>query len=277
MTAGYVPRNADYYKEYNAAAGSDVGVRCTLMSPSTCPDGNTLCKCLEELKRKRQEATVAVSETNSRSGHQQHSQRNHYKERNETDFGNINVVLRTRSSESFRTEQRRLSVPDLADLAHTSLTNGVTGVLATAKALTSKLGRNPRTGELQTINEGLVTPVIRRKQYIKDIHGNNSTNDWRTGSLLQKPSLTHKELAKQAEQEDIRHDGRDGAEPIFTRNPVICANYYYHYCCCLGHEVLKDKYFVDLCMYVWCASVCVVCYLLIAAGVGDISATLNRH
>lgn len=60
-------------------------------------------------------------------------------------------------------------------------------------------------------------------------------------------------------------------------SPVICANYYYHYCCCLGHEVLKDKYFVDLCMYVWCASVCVVCYLLIAAGVGDISATLNRH
>uniref|UniRef100_A0A1I8ECI0 Uncharacterized protein n=1 Tax=Wuchereria bancrofti TaxID=6293 RepID=A0A1I8ECI0_WUCBA len=216
LTAGYVPRNADYYKEYNAGAGSDVGVRCALMPPSTCPDGNTLRKCLEELKRKRQEAAVAVSE-NSRSGHQQHSQRNHYKERNETDFGNINVVLRTRSSESFRTEQRRLSVPDLADLAHNSLTNGVTGVLATAKALTSKLGRNPRTGELQTINEGLVTPVIRRKQYIKDIHTNNATNDWRTGSLLQKPSSTHKDLAKQAEQEDVRHDGRDGAEHIFTR------------------------------------------------------------
>ncbi|VDK87295.1 unnamed protein product [Onchocerca ochengi] len=216
LTSGYVPRTAAYYtKHNNSGTGGNVSVRCALMPPSTCFDENTLLKCLEELKRKKQEATVAVSEANSRSRQQQ--QRNYRKETSEIDFGKINVVLRARSSESFRTDQRRLSVPDLADLTHNPLANGVAGVTATAKALTSKLGRNPRTGELQTINEGLVTPVVRRKQYIKGIHANNTANNCCVANLLQKSSPNHKKLAKQTEQEYLRYGDHDGSEHIFTR------------------------------------------------------------
>ncbi|EJD76625.1 CBR-TAG-333 protein [Loa loa] len=220
LTAGCVSHITANYREDNVSTGSDVGFRCALMPSPTCLDENSLRRCLEELKRKRQETATVVLEANSKSRQQQHSQRNHHKETSKIDFGDLNVVLRTHSSESFRTDQRRLSVPDLADLAHNSLANGVTGVVATAKALTSKLGRNPRTGELQTINEGLVTPVVRRKQYIKDIkdiHANNTANDWCSGILLQRPLATHKKLAKEAEKEHLRRDGRNGAEHIFTR------------------------------------------------------------
>ncbi|VDM44398.1 unnamed protein product [Toxocara canis] len=66
--------------------------------------------------------------------------------------------------------QHRLSVPDLAELAHSKKGNGASkGVASSAKALTSKLGRSPATGELQAINEGLVTPVVRRKEYLREI------------------------------------------------------------------------------------------------------------
>ncbi|VDM96787.1 unnamed protein product [Onchocerca ochengi] len=166
-----------------------------------------------------QEATVAISEANFRSRLQQ--QRNHHKEMIEIDFGKINVVLRVRSSESFRTDQRRFSVPYLGDLTHNPLANGVAGVTATVKALTSKLGRNPRTGELETINEGLVTPVVRHKQYIKDIHANNTANNCCAANLLQKSSPNHKKLAKQTEQEHLRYGDHDGSEHIFTRKLVI--------------------------------------------------------
>ncbi|VBB26560.1 unnamed protein product [Acanthocheilonema viteae] len=238
LTTGYVPRIATHNMEHNAdGSGSDVSVRCALMPPSTCLDENTLRKCLEELNRKRQESGAEASEANSKPRQQQQSQRNHHKETNKIECDNVNVVLRTRSSD--RTDQRRLSVPDLADLAHNSLANGVTGVVATAKALTSKLGRNPRTGELQTINEGLVTPVVRRKQYIKDMHANNTTNDWSDGSLLQKPSLTHKKMTKQIEQEHLKRESCDGAEHIFTRNFAECP-------CCpnKGTEIQEESYSV---------------------------------
>ncbi|KAM3716912.1 Protein sprint [Dirofilaria immitis] len=219
LTNGYLPRFTADCTEHNASADSNVSLRCALMPPSTCLDENILRQCLEELKRKREEAIAAVSEANSRSHQQQqHSRRHCHKEISDINFRNVNIVLRTRSSENFRTDQRRLSVPDLADMTHdNSLVNGFTGVAATVKALTSKLGRNPRTGELQTINEGLVTPVVRRKQYIKDIPTNNITNNWCVGSLLQKSSLNHEKLEKQSEQEHLKHDNHDSAEHIFTR------------------------------------------------------------
>ncbi|VDO77086.1 unnamed protein product, partial [Onchocerca flexuosa] len=69
-----------------------------------------------------------------------------------------------------------------------------------------------------TINEGLVTPVVRRKQYIKDIHANNTANDCCVANLLQKSSANHKKLMKQTEQEHLRYGDHDGAEHIFTRN-----------------------------------------------------------
>ncbi|VDK70731.1 unnamed protein product [Litomosoides sigmodontis] len=223
LTAAHVPRFATTrYAEHSAGSGSGASVRCALIPPSTCLDEDTLLKCLEEFKRKRQEAAATVSEPKSKLRQQQQCQRNYHKEASEIDFDNANITLRIRSND--RTDQRRLSVPDLANLAHNSLASSVTGVAATAKALTSKIGRNARTGELRTINEGLVTPVIRRKQYVKDTHANNTTNDWSVGSLLQKSSLTHKKVVKQTEQEHLRNEDRDGEEHIFTRKRGLCLN-----------------------------------------------------
>ncbi|CAG9535669.1 unnamed protein product [Cercopithifilaria johnstoni] len=275
LTTGYVPRISTHYTEHNAGSDSDVSVRCALMPPSTCLDENTFRKCLEELKRKRQEA--AVSEANSKSRQQQQSQRNHHKE----------VVLRARSSDG--TDQRRLSVPDLADLAHNSLANGVTGVVATAKALTSKLGRNPRTGELRTINEGLVTPVIRRKQYIKDMHANNTANDWSVGSLLQKPSLTRKKTVKQIEQEHLKHDGRDGAGHIFTRkyhsiignvDILLSFSLFTHQSRIVSCNFLiriRGSLFTIFCLDILLRHDEIVKVLHLLDRRGDISATLNWH
>lgn len=52
------------------------------------------------------------------------------------------------------------------------------------------------------------------------MHANNMAVDWSVGSLLQKPSLTHKKIAKQVEQEYLRHESRDDAEHIFSRKLV---------------------------------------------------------
>ncbi|VDM80504.1 unnamed protein product, partial [Strongylus vulgaris] len=51
----------------------------------------------------------------------------------------------------------RMSVPNLSPEPSSA-------VVQSAKALREKLGRNG-DGELSTINEGLITPVIRRKQF----------------------------------------------------------------------------------------------------------------
>ncbi|VDN20493.1 unnamed protein product [Gongylonema pulchrum] len=228
-----VARIAAHYMDYGSSA---VGIRRALVPPSACLDESILRNCLEELKKKRQEASSETADP--RSCQQQKEERNLGEAFGENSFGNANVVLRTRPSESFRTDQRRLSVPNLADLTHSALTSGLNnGVVAAAKALTSKLGRNPGTGELQrfaenlisftrndfqTINEGLVTPVVRRKQYMKDAQTYDITNNW-SPSLLQKPSPPYKKIAKQTQQQErLRSGAHSGVtEQIFTRKSVF--------------------------------------------------------
>ncbi|MFH4984703.1 hypothetical protein AB6A40_011412 [Gnathostoma spinigerum] len=58
------------------------------------------------------------------------------------------VSLRSRHENTNRGDSHRLSVPNLADCMQSGA-SASRGVAATAKALTSKLGRNPGTGELQ--------------------------------------------------------------------------------------------------------------------------------
>ncbi|VDK18338.1 unnamed protein product [Anisakis simplex] len=93
---------------------------------------------------------------------------------NAVDSNKFSISLKPHSSGYVPKGQHRLSVPDLAELAYGKMgaTNAMMahgGVASSAKALTSKLGRSPGTGELQAITEGLVTPVVRRKQYLREI------------------------------------------------------------------------------------------------------------
>uniref|UniRef100_A0AC35TVY4 SH2 domain-containing protein n=1 Tax=Rhabditophanes sp. KR3021 TaxID=114890 RepID=A0AC35TVY4_9BILA len=59
----------------------------------------------------------------------------------------------------------RLSVPNLVDQKGEDYLDQHRAVTASVRALTAKIGRNQKTGELSTINEGLITPVVRRKQF----------------------------------------------------------------------------------------------------------------
>ncbi|VDN03039.1 unnamed protein product [Thelazia callipaeda] len=229
LTDVYGSHIVAHYSEHGTSAditnGNNDGnsIRRALVPPSACLDENVLRKCLEELKRKRQDGMALTSEEGS-GAHQQFSQRNHRREANESDLGSVNIVLRARSGESYRTDQRRLSVPDLVDLQHLSSNSVGSGVTATAKALTSKFGRNPGTGELQTINEGLVSPLVRCKQYVKDVQKNDVANDWCSAGFSQKPSPPHKKLPKQAEQKSVRNDNLRSVEQMFSRKLVTLSS-----------------------------------------------------
>uniref|UniRef100_A0A0N4ZAG7 SH2 domain-containing protein n=1 Tax=Parastrongyloides trichosuri TaxID=131310 RepID=A0A0N4ZAG7_PARTI len=78
----------------------------------------------------------------------------------------------------------RLSVPNLVDQKNCELLEQHKAVANSAKALVAKLGR--RDGELQTINEGLITPVVRRKQF------NNSNSSFNSSSTDNTTSDYHK-------------------------------------------------------------------------------------
>uniref|UniRef100_A0A0K0DYB6 SH2 domain-containing protein n=1 Tax=Strongyloides stercoralis TaxID=6248 RepID=A0A0K0DYB6_STRER len=77
-------------------------------------------------------------------------------------------------------EIHRLSVPNLFDQKNNDLLEQHKAVTTSAKALLAKLGR--RDGELQTINEGLITPVVRRKQFNNSISSFNSSSTDNTTS-----------------------------------------------------------------------------------------------
>uniref|UniRef100_A0AC35FX15 Uncharacterized protein n=1 Tax=Panagrolaimus sp. PS1159 TaxID=55785 RepID=A0AC35FX15_9BILA len=85
------------------------------------------------------------------------------------------VILRNKKANQIRKPfQDRLSVPNLSEdptiLAQQKQNNG------TSVESTTKFGRAPDTGELQTINEGLITPVIRRKQFAAALSGPSPEN-----------------------------------------------------------------------------------------------------
>uniref|UniRef100_A0A914CFA3 Uncharacterized protein n=1 Tax=Acrobeloides nanus TaxID=290746 RepID=A0A914CFA3_9BILA len=125
-------------------------------------DTNTMQKCIDELRQKRMQSSIIPpprpkfdrQEEDSMNG----SAGNH-------PFGQYEIVLRSRQK-NLRPDHNRLSVPNLNDLSPDRMKSSANqDVTNSARALTTKLGRNPGTGELQTINEGLITPVIRRKQF----------------------------------------------------------------------------------------------------------------
>ena len=71
------------------------------------------------------------------------------------------VILRNKKSspQTRKTFQDRLSVPNLNEDFNEEICE-------------KKFGRAPETGELETINEGLITPVVRRKTYGQKLNNN---------------------------------------------------------------------------------------------------------
>ncbi|KAK5964458.1 hypothetical protein GCK32_015209, partial [Trichostrongylus colubriformis] len=81
----------------------------------------------------------------------------HLRQRNNWDSDQRSGEQVTRYTSRASQRDHRMSVPNLSPEPSST-------VIQSAKALREKLGRNG-DGELSTINEGLITPVIRRKQF----------------------------------------------------------------------------------------------------------------
>ena len=101
------------------------------------------------------------------------------------------VILRNKKSspQTRKNLQDRLSVPNLNEDFN-------------EEVFEKKFGRAPETGELETINEGLITPVVRRKTYGQKFNNNplvtgakdNYTNVEYVERNLQKKKIEEKRL-----------------------------------------------------------------------------------
>nr|CDJ93702.1 Protein TAG-333, isoform a [Haemonchus contortus] len=128
--------------------------RQPLRPPDTACDPKTISNCIDELRRRRLQFTdEKAAEQPSQISSPQISLR----QRNNWDSNQQNGDEVPRYTSRASQRDHRMSVPNLSPEPSSV-------VIQSAKALREKLGRNG-DGELSTINEGLITPVIRRKQF----------------------------------------------------------------------------------------------------------------
>ncbi|EYC36249.1 hypothetical protein Y032_0916g3030, partial [Ancylostoma ceylanicum] len=132
--------------------------RQPLRPPDTIRDPMMINNCLDELRRRRLQSTNEMlnptgetPRSPSSSPHVSMRQRNNVGSNMRDDSGSNAITARASRRD------HRMSVPNLSPEPSSV-------VVQSAKALREKLGRNG-DGELSTINEGLITPVIRRKQF----------------------------------------------------------------------------------------------------------------
>uniref|UniRef100_A0A1I7YVT0 SH2 domain-containing protein n=1 Tax=Steinernema glaseri TaxID=37863 RepID=A0A1I7YVT0_9BILA len=147
------------------AGSASSGNSSPLVPPVGKPfmDRSAINSCIEELRKKRFTSTERSS-PDSVSG----------KTSTSSDSSSHVASLRRKHEPSMngfsrlQDQEHRLSVPNLAEAMECSDVHQRNAASA-GRALRAKLGRVPGTGELQTINEGLITPVVRRKQFSVDI------------------------------------------------------------------------------------------------------------
>ncbi|XGW03625.1 hypothetical protein V3C99_015087 [Haemonchus contortus] len=128
--------------------------RQPLRPPDTACDPKTISNCIDELRRRRLQFT---NEKAAEQPSQISSPQISLRQRNNWDSNQQNGDEVPRYTSRASQRDHRMSVPNLSPEPSSV-------VIQSAKALREKLGRNG-DGELSTINEGLITPVIRRKQF----------------------------------------------------------------------------------------------------------------
>ncbi|KAK6047715.1 hypothetical protein COOONC_14780, partial [Cooperia oncophora] len=128
--------------------------RQPLRPPDTACDPKMISNCIDELRRRRLQLT---SENSTEQSSPFSSPQISLRQRNSCDSEKRNSEEVPRYTSRASQREHRMSVPNLSPEPSSV-------VIQSAKALKEKLGRNG-DGELSTINEGLITPVIRRKQF----------------------------------------------------------------------------------------------------------------
>uniref|UniRef100_A0A7E4UMM6 SH2 domain-containing protein n=1 Tax=Panagrellus redivivus TaxID=6233 RepID=A0A7E4UMM6_PANRE len=125
-------------------------------------DSGAMAKCIEELRQKRMAqhgsmSPLPVATAGGKPSEESSTGLNDFEGFIQNNGKPYEVILRNKRSTNPRKGSDRMSVPNLTESQPQSTsTNADTSGYA-------KFGRSPDTGELQTINEGLITPVVRRK------------------------------------------------------------------------------------------------------------------
>lgn len=131
--------------------------RQPLRPPETACDPDMITNCIDELRRRRLQSVNESQLDPSSAGQSSAAAQVSLRERNSRVSGQRTSDDVTGYTPRASRRDHRMSVPNLSPEPSSS-------VIQSAKALREKLGRNG-DGELSTINEGLITPVIRRKQF----------------------------------------------------------------------------------------------------------------
>ncbi|CAJ0592020.1 unnamed protein product [Cylicocyclus nassatus] len=186
--------------------------RQPLRPPDTARDPMLINNCIDELRRRRLQSTtemLAGSDSHSPSSSPHVSMRNHHLASNHRDDFEAND---SKSRHSRR--DHRMSVPNLSPEPSSA-------VVQSAKALREKLGRNG-DGELSTINEGLITPVIRRKQFNQPTALTCNVN--RENTSAQGSGHPIHTIGNQKDGNSIVSRGREALEALFVqqqKNPPL--------------------------------------------------------
>ncbi|CAJ0577212.1 unnamed protein product, partial [Mesorhabditis spiculigera] len=114
-----------------------------LRPPQNAFDQNVMKNCVEELRRKRLQTADELLGGEQNEGASGQSR-----------FADGQLRTRTGGGSWRGSREQRLSVPSISD----------DHVINSARALREKFGRTD-AGELRVINEGLITPVVRRKDF----------------------------------------------------------------------------------------------------------------
>ncbi|KAE9556727.1 hypothetical protein FO519_000133 [Halicephalobus sp. NKZ332] len=170
-------------------------VKNPLVPPKEKMDEDAMHKCIDELRNKRLNSSMKKTEPKTTPGEIQKDTASILKE-----FGGFlqnngkpyEVILRNKktSPQIRKNPQDRLSVPNLNEDQNEEFSE-------------IKFGRAPETGELGTINEGLITPVVRRKNYGQKLNNNplvNGTKDNYTNAEYFENSLQKKNEEKRSKQ-----------------------------------------------------------------------------
>ncbi|KAI6199181.1 hypothetical protein M3Y96_00599100 [Aphelenchoides besseyi] len=134
--AGFQPKMSTFGVERPKKVNDSIQQQQPPMVPPHRMTENAMQKCIEELKRKRR-----GNEDNPKGGSLR------------TKDEQPNVIFRDQAI--LRPENHRRSVPNFSDENSNN----------TTRQPVARLGRAPGTGKLEMISEGLVTPIVRRKQF----------------------------------------------------------------------------------------------------------------
>ncbi|KAJ1352976.1 hypothetical protein KIN20_009512 [Parelaphostrongylus tenuis] len=179
--------------------------RKPLRPPELANDSMMISNCIEELRSRFPSTNEKRNSTDVSSVSQFMVPQVAYRPRQNSESSqSVGVDTSSYVSRASRRDHR-MSVPNLSPEPSNV-------VVQSAKALKEKLGRNG-DGELSTINEGLITPVIRRKQFYQP-----STL---TSNVIGSPFLENPPVSRRKENSPAGNNHKVGCGTLVSRGREV--------------------------------------------------------